>query len=326
LYGPTEASIDVSYWECGKDSEKGSSAVPIGQPIANTQLYIVDQNNNLCPPYVTGELLIGGAGLAKGYWNRPALTKEKFIPNPFGSGRLYRTGDLAQYRMDGVIEYIGRTDFQIKLRGLRVELGEIEKAMESHPAVEKAVVNLWRRAETDERLVAYLTHPDQVKPPSKDEMTSFLGKTLPDYMVPAHYILLPEMPLNANGKLDRKALPAPKIDPVGRSVLPPENEIQHIIYDLWKELLSAKQFGIDDNFFDVGGSSLTIMELGLLLEKAFGRQIGVMDLFRYPTIKGMATLIGKTTTADNSVQEKRANAQRKRRRAMADRHRLKKSR
>lgn len=312
LYGPTEASIDVTYWQCGKDSEKDSATVPIGRPIANTQLYIVDQNCRLCPPYVMGELLIGGVGLAKGYWNRPELTREKFIPNPFGPGRLYRTGDLARYRLDGVIEYIGRNDFQIKLRGLRVELGEIEKAMENHPSIDRAVACLWRRSETDERLVGYYTLQGKAAIPAKEDLISLLEKTLPDYMIPSHFLLLEQMPINANGKLDRKALPLPEVKTLNSLILPPENETQNIIHNLWKEILSDGQFGIDDNFFDVGGNSLTIMELGLKLEKAFGRQIRVLDLFRHPTIKGIATLFEQKPSPVITNQKSRAEAQRKR--------------
>lgn len=312
LYGPTEASIDVTYWECGTDAEKDSAAVPIGLPIANTQLYIVDQNDKLCPPHVTGELLIGGVGLAKGYWNRHELTREKFIPNPFGSGRLYRTGDLARYRLDGVIEYIGRNDFQVKLRGLRVELGEIETAMENHPSIDRAVVDLWRRSETDERLVGYYTCQDKAAVPANEDLVALLEKTLPDYMIPGHFLLLEQMPINANGKLDRKALPIPEVETPNSLILPPENETQNTIHNLWKEILSGGQFGIDDNFFDVGGSSLTIMELGLKLERAFGKEVGVLDLFRHPTIKGMSTLFEQKSSLKMTDQKSRADAHRKR--------------
>jgi acyl carrier protein len=312
LYGPTEASIDVTYWACGKDSEKDSSVVPIGRPIANTQLYIVDQANNPCPPYVAGELLIGGVGLAKGYWNRPTLTSDKFIPNPFGPGRLYRTGDLARYRLDGTIEYLGRNDFQVKLRGLRIELGEIEEAIENHPGIDRAVVTLWRRSETDERLIGYYTCQDNTPDPAKEDLISLLKKTLPDYMIPSHFLWLEQMPINANGKLDRKALPLPEVKPLDSLILPPENDTQKTIHTLWKNILSGGDFGIDDNFFDVGGSSLTLMELGLKLEKVFERQINVLDLFRHPTIKGMATFFEQKSSSEMTDQKSRAQAQRER--------------
>jgi acyl carrier protein len=267
--------------------------------------------------------LIGGVGLAKGYWNRPELTKEKFVPNPFGPGRLYRTGDLARYRMDGAIEYLGRNDFQVKLRGLRVELGEIEKAMENHSSIDRAVVSMWQRSETDERLVGHYTCQNNVAVPADKDLISLLKRTLPDYMIPHHFILLKQMPINSNGKLDRKALPLPKFDTLNRRILSPENETQNIIHNLWKEILAGGQFGIDDNFFDVGGNSLTIMELGLALEKAFGREIKVLDLFRHPTIKGIAALFEQKSSPEMSDQKSRAEAQRKRLKSLLSKRKYK---
>jgi amino acid adenylation domain-containing protein len=216
LYGPTEAAVDVTYWAC----ERGSSSrtVPIGRPVYNTKMHVLDERLQPVPIGVAGELFIGGIQLARGYWNRPELTTERFIRDPLSDdpdARLYKTGDLARYRADGAIEYLGRLDFQVKIRGFRIELGEIEAALGQHGAVREVVVVAREDARGDKRLVAYLVARSQPAPMA-DELRAHLLKTLPDYMIPAAFVALESMPLNPNGKVDRKALPAP---PTGRSEL-----------------------------------------------------------------------------------------------------------
>lgn len=227
LYGPTEAAIDVTAWACQTDP--ANSTVPIGRPIANTQIYLLDECLNPVPVGVTGELYIGGVQLARGYLNRPDSTAERFVPNPFlnpplpaGEGRgegsrLYRTGDLARWRLDGTVEYLGRIDHQVKIRGFRIELGEIEARLKQHPEVMDAVVLAREDSPGDRRLVAYSISASKKEGPGEDETLSsdqlraFLGEMFPDYMIPGAFVFLDRLPLTANGKLDRKALPTPEL-------------------------------------------------------------------------------------------------------------------
>src|SRR2546423_4255456 len=208
LYGPTEASVDVTYWDCRNAVER--AIVPIGRPIANTQIYVLDKNLQVVPVGVSGELYIGGIGLARGYLNRADLTAERFLPDSFNvaGARIYRTGDLARYRPDGTIEYLCRTDHQVKLRGFRIELGEIESVLRDHEAVKEAVVAMREDTPGDKRLVAYVITTD----PNADvvnDLRSYLKAKVPEYMVPAIFVRLDALPLTANGKVDRRALPAP---------------------------------------------------------------------------------------------------------------------
>ncbi len=321
LYGPTEASVDVTSWQCRRDTGQTEQTVPIGKPIANTQTYIVDKAFNLCPPYVTGELLLGGVQLAKGYWNRKQLTAEKFIPNPFGTGKVYRTGDLARYRLDGTIEYLGRTDFQVKIRGLRVELGEIEHALLQHEAIQQCVVTLWERRPGDSALVAYLV----ARPPHDDlqrDLKVYLQKHLPAYMMPSCHVFLDRLPINPNGKLDRKALPVPTPnDTRRREQKLPESDLIKAIRRCWQSVLANADFGVEDNFFDVGGDSLSLIKLGQKLEREFETEIEVLDLFRYPSINEMVRLVNREAKATDTAHRERAQTQRNRLRALAARRR-----
>jgi acyl-coenzyme A synthetase/AMP-(fatty) acid ligase len=209
LYGPTEAAVDVTYWACQRESTK--PIVPIGRPVANTQIYILDRQMQPVPIGISGELHIGGVQVARGYLNRPELTQEKFVPDPFSKkkgARLYKTGDLARYLPDGEIEYLGRLDFQVKIRGFRIELGEIEAALSQHQHVKEAVVIAGRDVSGGQRLVAYVV-PSQDEKPTVESLRSFLMDKLPEYMVPAVFVNLDALPLTANGKVDRKALPEP---------------------------------------------------------------------------------------------------------------------
>uniref|UniRef100_UPI002610917D non-ribosomal peptide synthetase n=1 Tax=Pseudomonas sp. TaxID=306 RepID=UPI002610917D len=278
LYGPTEAAIDVTHWTC---VEEGRDAVPIGRPIANLACYVLDDNLEPTPLGVLGELYLGGIGLARGYHRRPALTAERFVADPFGSGaRLYRTGDLARYRDDGVIEYAGRTDHQVKLRGLRIELGEIEARLLEHRSIREAAV----LAVDGTHLVGYLV----LQQPDDDWKTSLvahLAAQLPDYMVPAQWVVLARMPLSPNGKLDRKALPKPEA-PGTEQYQAPRSEIEQQVAAIWSEVLDVERVGLHDNFFELGGHSLRVLMLKERIRKVSGVNLSVSQLMLNPTVAG----------------------------------------
>jgi amino acid adenylation domain-containing protein len=277
LYGPTEASIDVSSWGCVRGADEGR--VPIGRPISNTQLYVLDGGMRPVPVGVSGELHIGGVGLARGYMNRPALTAEKFVPNPFGTEpgeRLYRTGDVARHLADGAIEFVGRADHQVKVRGFRVELGEVEAALRSAVGVEDCCVLAAAGAGGHSRLVAYLvTGEGCAQPLAAAEIRERLSERLPEYMVPSHFVWLDSLPLTPSGKLDRKALPAP--DPqatVGRTeYVAPRTPTEELLCSAWQQVLGAERVGIYDNFFDLGGHSLLLMQMMARVNQTYGIEI-----------------------------------------------------
>ncbi|WP_414582659.1 amino acid adenylation domain-containing protein [Scytonema sp. PCC 10023] len=293
LYGPTETTIwsavqKVNYQE----QQQGVSS--IGRPIANTQFYILDPHQKLVPVGVPGELHIGGLGLARGYWNRPELTKEKFIPSPFESGkRLYKTGDLARYLTDGKIEFLGRIDHQVKIRGFRIELGEIEALLEQHPQVRKTVVVAREDIPNDCRLVAYVvTHETTL---SVNELRDFLKKKLPEYMLPSAFVVLDALPLTPNGKVDRRALPAPdNLRPeLTAAFQAPQSEIEKTIAQIWQEVLHLDKLGIHDNFFDLGGHSLLMLQVNNKLRAILQRDISVVTMFQNPTIHSFAQYLNQ---------------------------------
>ncbi|WP_437334473.1 amino acid adenylation domain-containing protein [Sorangium sp. So ce394] len=291
LYGPTEASIDVTAWAC--QPLDTSASVPIGTPIANTQIYLLDHHGHPVPVGVAGELHIGGVGLARGYHNRPALTAERFVPDPFGDspgGRLYRTGDLARYRPDGAIEFLGRLDHQVKLRGLRVELGEIEARLLLHPSVGEAVVVARDEAHGGKRLVAYVTGRDGATP-EPETLRAWLADALPAYMVPAPILPLPRLPLSPNGKVDRRALPAPEAAaPVERPYVPPRTEAERILAEVLAEVLHREQVGIHDNFFELGGDSIVTLQV-IARAAQRGLRLSPKQLFESPTVAEAAALL-----------------------------------
>ncbi len=297
LYGPTEAAVDVSYWAASADDR--SNPVPIGLPVWNTRLYVLDARLRPVPPGVAGRLYIAGVQLAREYVGRADLTAERFVPDPFHAGeRMYDTGDMARLRPDGAIDYLGRLDNQIKLRGLRIELGEIEAAILSHPHVTQSVVIL-HRAGADKRIVGYY-----VASPAVEEaaLRRHLENLLPDYMVPAVLVHLPAMPLSANGKLDRKALPAPHFS-AGQGE-PPLPGSEQIVADLFATLLEPDEpISRDDDFFAIGGHSLLAVRAVQQLGRLFGRDIGLGTLFRHPTVRRLAAhLDGEVRAADNGLQ------------------------
>ncbi|WP_139488492.1 non-ribosomal peptide synthetase [Brevibacillus dissolubilis] len=298
LYGPTEATVDVSYYECVTDTDSGETVIPIGRPIDNIQLYIVNEQNQLQPIGIAGELCIAGVGLAREYLNRPELTAEKFIPNPFDPAtNMYRTGDLARWLSDGNIEYLGRLDHQVKIRGYRIECGEIEHQLMLHPSVNEAVVIARKDQQQETYLCAYIVAGQEL---SVLELKAHLAKQLPDYMIPAHFMQLPALPLSTNGKVDRKQLPAPDHNlRTGVEFVAASNDTERFLAELWQELLGKKEIGIHDNFFDVGGNSLLILRAHQKLEERFPNQLKVADLFAYPTISKLAGHLDTLTTQQN---------------------------
>ncbi|HXU44819.1 MAG TPA: amino acid adenylation domain-containing protein, partial [Thermoanaerobaculia bacterium] len=292
LYGPTETTI----WSAARRVTLGEGAVPIGRPIANNQLVVLDSKLQPAPIATPGELMIGGSGLARGYHGRPDLTAERFVPSPAATAepgaRLYRTGDLARLSPDGEIEFLGRADHQIKVRGFRIELGEIEACLLAHPALGQAAVAA-RDDGSGTRLVAYVVARSE--PPPARELRAFLLEKLPDYMVPALFVPLPELPLTPNGKVDRKALPVPEADraALAASYVAPRTETEARAAALWAELLGLPRVGIEDPFFELGGHSLLAMQLVLKLREAFAVDLPLQSLFEQPTVAGLAAEIDR---------------------------------
>ncbi len=285
LYGPTEAAIDVTYWACRPDNDLKS--VPIGRPVSNTQIYILDSALNPQAVGMPGELHIGGIQLARGYHNREELTAEKFIPNPFSQNpkdRLYKTGDLARYLPDGNIEYLGRLDHQVKIRGFRIELGEIESVFNQYPGIKSVAVIARTDLGPQSQLVAYLAMDGDV--PSVTEWRKFLMQQLPEYMVPAHYVYLDTLPLSPNGKLDRKALPSPESSrpKLSQDYMAPQTDMQKQLAAIWQEVLRKEQIGIHDNFFELGGDSLQAMQVVARIRNMFGTGLPFRTFFENPTI------------------------------------------
>jgi amino acid adenylation domain-containing protein len=288
VYGPTETTI----WSTVQRVHPGPGAVPIGRPIANTQVYVLDRGNHPVPKGVTGELYIGGDGLARGYLNRPELTSERFVPNPFREGeRLYRTGDLARFLSDGTLECLGRIDNQVKLRGFRIELGEIEAALEQQPDIRQAVVMVREDVPNDKCLTGYLVATAGSARDLK-AIREALSARLPEYMVPSRWVFLDSFPLTPNRKVDRRALPAPEVN-VNNSAayVPPSSDSEIQVAAIWERLLKQSRIGVNDNFFDLGGHSLVVVQLQNLLRKQFHQEISLVQLFQKPTVAAIAALI-----------------------------------
>ncbi len=286
MYGPTETTV----WSTMQDLTDAAE-VNIGKPIANTQIYILDKKLQLLPKKVIGELYIAGDGLTRGYFKQPELTEERFLPNPFITGELmYRTGDLARWLPDGNIEYMGRIDHQIKIRGYRIETGEIESCLNEHPNIRESVIIAKEAAEGYKYLIGYYVADDEI---SVSELRVHLLEHLPDYMVPGVYCRLEELPLTPNGKIDRKALPDVGGDRpnLAQEYQAPETEIEKEIADLWKELLKIDQVGVHDNFFDLGGNSILMVQMQGKLEHKFPGKTKIVDLFAYPTVNKLTEYI-----------------------------------
>jgi amino acid adenylation domain-containing protein len=293
LYGSSEVSADSTWY----DTSRGQllSCIPIGRPIANTQIYLLDSNLKPVPVGVPAELHVGGAGVARGYLNRPELTREKFIPNPFVVGeRLYKTGDLARYLPDGNIEFLGRIDHQVKIRGFRIELGEIESVLADNPAVGQAVVLLREDDHGENCLVAYIV-PGQRSKPSVSQLVTHLRRKLPDYMVPAAFVPMNCLPLTPSGKVDRRALPAPeqKRPDLDQTYATPRSELEHYLSDMWCDILQIDRVGIHDRFFELGGSSIRAARFVDRLQRELGTSIYIISVFEAPSVSEYATFLKK---------------------------------
>ena len=304
LYGPTEAAIDVTYWACERGSNRWT--IPIGRPIANTQIYILDTHIQPVPIGVPGELHIGGDGLARGYLNRPELTAEKFVENPFSSesgSRLYKTGDRARYLPDGNIEFLGRLDNQIKIRGYRIEPGEIERALDQHSEVKESVI-VAREAESsvERQLIAYIVpKPDSI--PSVTELRNFLAAKIPEYLIPRTFVMLKGLPLMHNGKVDRNALPPPDGErpKLQHGFVEPRTEVQEMVAQVWREVLKIDRIGIYDNFFELGGHSLLATRVVARLRGNFNIDLPLRKLFELPTVAGLTEHIDFLRRNQNGV-------------------------
>ncbi|MCK5522835.1 MAG: amino acid adenylation domain-containing protein [Thiomargarita sp.] len=302
-YGPTENTTFTCCFPLSENSEINTT-IPIGRPIANTQVYIVDQYLHPVPPELPGELLISGDGLGLGYLNRPELTKEKFIPNPFSNepgSRIYRTGDLVRYRADGNIEFIGRFDDQVKVRGFRIELPEIELALRQHSDIQDVVVITREDQKGDKQLVAYMV-PDK-KQVAVAEIRAFLKKKLPDYMLPSVFMILPALPLTANGKIDKRALPDPDTNSIlTNDYVPPKTPEEELLAEIWTDVLNIERVGILDNFFELGGHSLLATRVISRIRDTFNVELPMSLLFDFPTVAGLMVQISTFQKDQNQIQ------------------------
>ncbi|MEJ6404880.1 MupA/Atu3671 family FMN-dependent luciferase-like monooxygenase [Yoonia sp. 2307UL14-13] len=309
MYGPTETTI----WSTTQTASADDGIVNIGKPIANTQIYVLDENRQPCPVGVPGELYIAGDGVTRGYWERPELTAERFLPDPFATTdkpnpRMYRTGDLVRWREDGRVDFLGRTDHQVKVRGYRIELGEIETRLETAPEVTQAVVIAREDTPGDVRLVAYMTTSGAT---NDDALRQRLAVDLPAYMIPAHFITLDRFPLTPNKKVDRKALPAPAKKPVTKPVqtrpspaAPASADIGKGIADIWSSILGVPEIKPDDNFFALGGHSLLAVQAHRQMRDDLGLQtLTITDIFRFPTLGGLIKHLGVTAAPEKATTQ-----------------------
>ena len=311
-YGPTETTI----WSTTCLVKEGSETIPIGRPIINTRIYILDSDLQPVALGDSGVLYIGGDGVARGYLGQPNLTEERFLPDPFwAGGRIYNTGDLARFLPDGNIEYRGRVDFQVKIRGYRLELGEIEANLEQHPAIHQAVVATREFKPGDQRLVAYVVmKPASIGKVTGSELRSALEEKLPVYMVPATFVFLESFPLTSSGKVDRHALPAPPSAGSAEATLElsrERNEIERVIEQVWKEALGVDNVSLNESFFDLGAHSLLVAEVHIQLQQRLGREFPLIDLFHFPCVAVLAShLNGELAPGRNSgwgrAQKRRA--------------------
>jgi amino acid adenylation domain-containing protein len=318
-YGPTENTTFSCCYPMTDSSQVGNT-VPIGHPIANTQVYVLDAHLQRVPIGIYGELYIGGDGLARDYFNRPELTAEKFVPNPFEQDiggfqngrslltRLYKTGDLVRYLPDGNLEFLGRIDHQVKIRGFRIELGEIEAVLSQHAAVQEAVVIVREDIAGDKCLVAYIVQTAEGCQTSKvcqaEEvlLRRFLKQKLPDYMVPSTFVLLEALPLTPNGKIDRQALPQPRRVYLGTSYIAPKTQIEHQIATIWQTVLHINKVCVHDKFFDLGGNSLLLVQVQNQLVEVLNREVSVITLFEYPTISALAHYLENDVSEQTDLQ------------------------
>jgi amino acid adenylation domain-containing protein len=321
MYGPTETTVWSTAYQIPVNPTF-TSTIPIGTPLSNTRAYVLAPDMTRVAPGETGELFLAGGGVTRGYWERSELTAERFLPDPFADGRMYRTGDLVRELPDGNLEFLGRTDFQVKLRGHRIELGEIEAALEAFPSVRQAVVAAREDRPGDQRLVAYLVLANG-EAATASSIRSTLASKLPAYMLPAHVVFMDRLPLTANGKIDRRALPPPSLPAAPRAAakerkrgpgpLAPREETQQILVEVWAQALGVAQVGIDQNIFDLGATSLMMAEVHVELERRLAREIPLVDLFEFHTVSSLAAhLVGESAPARLSHRGERRRAARSR--------------
>lgn len=293
MYGPTETAI----WSTIERVRPGTARIAIGKPIANTAIYILDAAGQAVPPGVIGEIYIGGAGLARGYRHRDALTRERFVTRAAAPGeRLYRTGDLGRWRDGGIIECLGRTDQQLKIRGFRVAIEEVEGTLAAHPRIAAATARAWPDASGESSLVGYFVAA-AVPPPSAAELRRFMRQSLPDYMIPSRFVAMTALPMTPNRKIDRNALPAPESNVVPLAPAAPEGEHEQRLAEIWKDVLGIRAVGRNDNFHDLGGHSLLMAKLLTRIERAFDRRLSMASIFHAPSLRAMAALLTEPAAA-----------------------------
>ncbi|MER8996068.1 amino acid adenylation domain-containing protein [Mesorhizobium sp. M0678] len=301
-YGPTETTVYCIRTEVKAQGQRP----PIGRPAINTMAYILDRYGNPAPVGAIGDLYIGGVGIARGYINRDELTRELFRPNPFDDdpqSKLYRTGDRARYRSDGMIEFWGRKDGQIKIRGIRVELAEIEQCLTQHDDVKACCVTLTDWSDENAGLTAYVVRRRETSSEATDELQSFLRASLPGYMIPSHFVFLPQLPTNRSGKIDRRALPEPTNTSKLRTATLPTGELQTELAEIWKDVLKLDSVGVEDNFFDVGGHSLAIVQVQARIHDRLGIDCKILELFEHPTIRTLAAHLAVIPAAPRPAQD-----------------------
>ncbi len=291
-YGPSESHV-VSCYRLGKSPHTWPALPPIGRPIANTRLYVLDRHLQPVPVGVPGELYIGGTGLARGYHARPEWTAERFVPHPFSSvpgARLYKTGDMACYLHDGILQFLGRLDHQVKLRGFRIELGEIEAVLSRHAGVQDVIVLAREDAPGEKRLVAYVVRQQESTPATAVQLRQYLQGHLPDYMIPAHFVFLDQLPLTPNGKVNRRALPAPQESDFARekSYEAPRTPVEEQVAAIWREVLRLERVGVYDDFFSSGGHSLLATQVVSRIREIFAVEVPLRLLFETPSVASLA--------------------------------------
>jgi acyl-coenzyme A synthetase/AMP-(fatty) acid ligase len=293
-YGPAECTTFTSYYRV-QEVARDAASVPIGKPVSNTQVYVLDRHMNLEPVGAVGHLYIGGEGVARGYWQRPELTAERYLPNPYGQPgeRMYCSGDLARWMDNGNLEFFGRTDSQIKIRGFRVELGEIESALLQHSGVRNCAV-MMNAGASGQRLVAYIAGEA-----STDELKHYLKTKLPEYMVPGVYVMLPELPLSTNGKVDRRSLPD-----IQDGAPETMTAIEELLIDIWTQILGATQIGASDNFYDLGGESLLALRIVSRTNKYFQTELSVRTLLEHPVLMDFAQTLRSLSGRPTAELEK----------------------
>ena len=295
-YGPTEATVITTVYDAVAEGYDPTDDLPIGRAVRNAQTYVLDENLQPVDPGKSGELYIGGPGVTRGYLNQPDKTAKAFIDSPFRSGeRLYKTGDLVRMDESGLIEFVGRVDFQVKIRGFRIELGEVESCLDRYGPIEQRIAIAREDTPGDKRLVVYVVMKSSQQL-DRTDLKAFLQTQLPAFMMPSALVELPELPKNANGKIDRKALPVPTQADTQQTLVPPRTPLEEKLAELWRSVLGLEAVGITDNFFDIGGNSLLVMRLFSELEALFSQQLPLVEIFAAPTVEKMAERIEQVTS------------------------------